>query len=143
VWVPLGTTDVARIDPTTNTVVATVAVDPGAGWTAYDETSVWVASGTSRTVSRIDAATNKVVATTPIDAKPLDGDVVNGTVWFPGDDGRLYPLDPADNSVGPAVVSSVNNPFVIAGMDGEVWAVDYVGTDVVRIDPSLAVPTPD
>jgi len=33
------------------------------GWTAYDDTGVWVANGTAGTVSRIDPATSAVVDT--------------------------------------------------------------------------------
>ena len=45
----------------------------------------------------------------------------------------------ATNEVGDPIESSAANPFVLAGFDGGVWAVDFLGTDVVRIDPALAL----
>ena len=136
VWVPIGSDDVVRIDTATNTVVATVRTGSGAGWTAYDDTAVWVANGNDGTVSKIDPATNIVVATVEVGGKPLDGDVVDGTVWIPTKEGLLYPIDAGNDEIGTGVDATSANPFVIAGLDGVVWAVDFLGTDVVRIDPA-------
>jgi virginiamycin B lyase len=138
--VPLGTDQVVRIDTATNAIVARVTAGAGAGWTAYDDTGVWVANGTAGTVSRIDPATSAVVATIAVGQKPLDGDVVGGMVWIPTSDGDLYPIDATTNAVGTPITSPSANPFVIAGLDGLVWAVDFLGTDVIGIDPSAVDP---
>ena len=136
VWVPLGNGEVVRIDTATNSVVARVIAGGGAGWTAYDETGVWVSNGNDGTVSRIDPTTNAVVATMDVGTKPLDGDVLDGTVWVPDRDGGLYPIDAETNSVGTPVESAAVNPFVVAAVEGVLWSVDFLGTDVIRIDPS-------
>ena len=138
VWVPLPSSGrLARIDTATLAVTA-VPLTPGIGWTAYDEHSVWVANGTTGTVTRDDAASGTVAATIKVGPKPLDGDVVDGVVWVPDKGGDLYPIDASTNAVGRPISSGTGNPFVVAGGDHLLWAVDFAGTDVVAIDPLTA-----
>lgn len=138
VWVPLPTSgNLARID-TTTLAVTMVKLAPGIGWTAYDEHDVWVANGTTGTLTRVDGANGTVVATVKVGPKPLDGDVVDGVVWVPDKGGDLYPVDASTNAVGQPVASHSANPFVVAGWDHVLWAVDFAGTDVVAIDPARA-----
>jgi len=65
---------VTRLDPKTNTVVATVAVGklPCSGL-AGGFGSVWVPNCGDKTLSRIDLATNKVVATIPLGPANTEG----------------------------------------------------------------------
>lgn len=136
VWAASSLGEIARIDTRTAKVVATVKVGSEAGWTASTPDMLWVAAGPNGEIARIDPRTNAVVGRATIGAKALDGDVVGDLVWFPTKGGAIYPLDPRTDAVGPALTRTTGNPFVVAGHEGAVWAVDYVGTDVVRIDPT-------
>jgi YVTN family beta-propeller protein len=139
VWVGLGSEGIAAIDTRTARVTDTIPTDDQAGWTAYDEDHVWVNVG--RTVVQIDPATAAVTRTVTVGERPLDGTVANGRVWVGdgGAEGDLYsfPVDGNDTTAR-SVPSSVQNPFVAAELDGQLWVVDFLGTDVVRIDPALA-----
>lgn len=137
VWVGLGEAGIAAIDTGAAAVSDRVEVDGPAGWTAYDEAHVWVNVGA--TVVQIDPATASVSRTVAVGSKPLDGTVAGGRVWVGdgGAEGDLYsfPVD-GDDATARAVPSTVHNPFVAAELDGLLWVVDFVGSDVVAIDPS-------
>lgn len=139
-WVARTDGRVVRVDARTARVTDRLTAGAGASWTAYDDTSLWVSDGQAGTVTRIDAVRRKVVATVPVGPNPLDGVVVDGQVYIPTKDGRIYRIDPGTDSVTATFRSTVANPFVITGGDGELWAADFLGTEAVRIDLA-AVPT--
>lgn len=139
-WVARTDGKVVRIDARTARVTDRLTAGAGASWTAYDGTDLWVSNGQAGTVTRIDAVRRTVVATVPVGPNPLDGVVVDGQVYIPTKDGRIYRVDPASNTVTATFRSTVANPFVITGGDGDLWAADYLGTEAVRIDLA-AVPT--
>jgi YVTN family beta-propeller protein len=139
-WVARTDGRVVRIDARTAKVTDRLTAGAGAAWTAYDDSSLWVSNGQAGTVTRIDAESRAVVATVPVGPNPLDGVVVDGQVFVPTKDGRIYRVDPATDTVTATFDSTVANPFVITGGDGELWAADYLGTEAVRIDLA-AVPT--
>jgi YVTN family beta-propeller protein len=67
VWVTDYVRDeLLRIDPATNSVVATIMVGPNPAGVAVGGGAVWVANHHGRSVSKIDPATNRIVATIPI-----------------------------------------------------------------------------
>jgi DNA-binding beta-propeller fold protein YncE len=134
VWVGLGSDGIAAIDTATGTVVATIAGDQ-AGWTAYDDSHVWVNVGA--TVAQIDPATATVTRTVAVGTRPEDGTVADGRVWVGDGSGDLYwfPVD-GEATQARSAPSSVQNPFVAAELDGQLWLVDFQGTDVVRVDPA-------
>jgi YVTN family beta-propeller protein len=72
---------VSRIDPATNSIVATIPVglDPFA--IAVGEGAVWVANRTSFSVSRIDPQTNGVAATIGVGNRPQGIAAGGGAVW--------------------------------------------------------------
>ena len=141
---------VARIDPATNTVVATVAAGlPGPGGPheiGIGLGSVWVSAGLSGTVVRIDPRTNKIQATIDIapGANPCGGFAMDEqAVWMPscGDDKKLTRIDPKTNQD----IATIDlggygmNPVLIAGAP---WLV-VTDTDpatgpsrIVRINPA-------
>jgi streptogramin lyase len=137
VWVGLGGEGIAAIDTRTGKV--TDRIDTGgaaAGWTAYDDDHVWV--NVDATVVQIDPSTATITRTVAVGDKPLDGTVADGRVWV-GDGaaaGDLYsfPVDGGELQAS-SVPSGVRNPFVLAELDGQLWVVDFVGSDVVRVDP--------
>jgi YVTN family beta-propeller protein len=133
-WVARTDGRVVRIDTRTARVTDRLTAGAGATWTAYDDTDLWVSNGQAGSVTRIDAVHRTVVATVPVGPNPLDGVVVDGQVYVPTKDGRIYRVDPASDSVTATFDSTVADPFVITGGDGELWAADYLGTEAVRID---------
>ena len=137
VWVGLGDAGIAAIDTGTGEVSDTIDTEGSAGWTAYDDDHVWVNVGS--TVVEIEPATAAITRTVAVGDKPLDGTVADGRVWV-GDgaaEGNLYwfPVD-GDDTEAQSVSSTLHNPFVAAELDGQLWLVDFVGTEVVRIDPA-------
>jgi virginiamycin B lyase len=72
---------VARIDPATGRVAATIPVGRGAGSVAFGAGSVWATSFLDRTVSRIDPRTNHVIATIKVAGSPADVAAGAGSVW--------------------------------------------------------------
>jgi YVTN family beta-propeller protein len=137
VWVGLGVQGIAAIDTRTGVVSDTLATDGAAGWTAYDDDHVWV--NVDATVVQVDPATATITRTVAVGDQPLDGTVADGRVWV-GDGGAegdlfWFPVD-GDDTQAQSVPSTVHNPFVAAELDGQLWVVDFVGTDVVRLDPA-------
>jgi YVTN family beta-propeller protein len=110
IWVTLGTfgdSAIARVDPATNAVVATIDVAPGDGPTGIviADSAVWsLVDGVGRTI-RIDPASNTIAAT--VDPQPNvsspGGGFIAATadaVWVVDRDmGRLLRIDPATNTV--------------------------------------------
>jgi hypothetical protein len=137
VWVGPGDQGIAAIDTGTGTVTATIPTDGSAGWTAYDADHVWVNVGA--TVVQVDPATASVTRTVAVGDKPADGTVVGDRVWVGDRGGDLYsfPVD-GETTQAESVPSSVHNPFVGAELGGQLWLVDFVGTEVVRVDPRRA-----
>jgi YVTN family beta-propeller protein len=86
-WVANETTGtVSRIDPATNTVVATIPTLGNAEGVATGAGAVWVANyGTpgkpDGVLSRIDPATNQVVATVPVGGNPVYVAFGGGFAW--------------------------------------------------------------
>jgi len=121
VWVSNGDmNNVARVDPNTNAIVATVAVGPrprcglAAGFG-----SVWAPSCGDRRVDRIDQATNRVttgIATTVSDSE--GGIAAEAT----GNDlaGTPACIDPASNRIV-AQVATAPGSFVPAAGAGALW----------------------
>ncbi len=134
VWVAHENGDLLGIDPTTSAVTIQTSIGTAANWTAADGNDLWIGGRFDNDVVHLDATTAKVLDRYDIGALPLDGDVIDGVAWFPDRAGKIHELtsDPS----GRVIDSGVGWPFVIAGYDGSIWAPDYAGTDLVRIDPS-------
>jgi YVTN family beta-propeller protein len=144
VWVT-NTEDntVARIDPATNQVVATIAVGepgpvaPGAftsDGVAAGEGSVWVATDSQgqQYVVRIDPATNEVVARIPIDRDVYVLAVAGGAVWARGYPNDVLRIDPVTNSQVATI--PVDSPFDLVAADGAVLVPTVASSVVLRID---------
>jgi YVTN family beta-propeller protein len=163
IWVTNYGGTVSRIDPTTNTVTATIAVPTinpldGAsvaggspfGIVAGFE-SVWVSNeavvlnaalnlSIAGHVDRIDPATNQVVNTIQIPGDPRGIAVGAGSVWVADygtegyPDGTVSRIDPATNSVI-ASIPVGTNPADVAFGGGFVWIAMAGEPTVVQIDP--------
>ncbi|MFT4053458.1 MAG: YncE family protein [Novosphingobium sp.] len=91
---------VARIDPATNAVVASVPVDPGTWYLTYGFGAVWAVSATKQSLQRIDTKSNTVTAKIPLGKEPGFLAAGEGGVWVQEQgDGTLARIDPATNAL--------------------------------------------
>ena len=79
-WVA-GGVSVARIDPETRAITATISDLDGPSDVAAGEGAVWVANGSATTVSRIDTRTNRVTDTIELRNRPAAIAAGAGRVW--------------------------------------------------------------
>ncbi len=142
VWIHNGDTGtLVRIDPQTNTVVATISIASGPGEVAIAQGAVWVANATAGTLSRIDSQTNRVVATITLPAKNgRDGVAVAvspGAVWVNDTvDDALIRIDPQTNRVV-ATIPNQFGPSDISFGAGATWVSTFTDPThgLTRIDP--------
>lgn len=144
VWVGAGHDGtIARIDPTTNQVVATILTGENACDPQFAFGSLWAASDEASAIWRIDPATNKVVATLPVVVGPDDYFSLRfafGSGWAIDDEGDVLRIDPATNTVA-ATIATVGGPEDVESGAGSVWVSNW-GTDgrpdgmLSRIDPA-------
>jgi YVTN family beta-propeller protein len=134
VWAT-GIAGVIRVDPESHQVLARIAVDGGASWTAASADAVWVTTPTG--VARINPQSNSVDAMIPLAGAPYlgDPDVVNGRVWVPQiRKNSIALVDPATNTVTQTVKAGVG-PFVVTTIRGEAWVPSWKGRDIWRFKP--------
>lgn len=137
VWVASDTTGViARVDPASNRVVATVAVDPDTYYLAFGFGSLWAVSATHQVIQKIDPATNTVVTTTPLGRQPGFLAAGEGAVWVQEQgDGTVARIDPATGAVTGRV--KVDETLKWGDIDtggGKVWLRTTAGQTFVVID---------
>lgn len=135
VWATLGGGEVVRISTDRVAVTGRFRVGFDAGWTASTASMLWVTVPSDSAVVRVDPISGEVVGRIAVDGRALDGDVDGDTVWFPVKDGRILAIDAASDQVRTELPRSTGNPFVVHATRGAVWAVDFAGTDVIRIEP--------
>jgi virginiamycin B lyase len=133
---------VLRIDPASNSVVATIPVgpDPELG-IGIGLGSVWVADTRERSLRRIDPATNKVVRTYPVNiSEEPEGSigVGAGSVWLltnenGTDSGTLSRLDPATGKII-ANIRVKPKSYGVVVADHSVWVSNWADASVMRID---------
>jgi virginiamycin B lyase len=139
VWVAsTGPFAVHRIDPKTNTEVASVALagEPCAGL-ATGFGSLWVPLCTSPpTLARVDLAVNRLTAVFAIGPAAPEGGVATGAgnVWLITDKaGTLARIDPVAGTIRQTlkVPAGSYNPFFV---DGQIWMTRAEGSDVSSLD---------
>ncbi len=143
VWIasdPAG--GIARVDPATNTVIATIPTEAGAYYLAFGHGALWAASSKTRTLQRIDPATNTVVATIPLGQQPGFLVAGEGAVWVQEQgDGTVAAIDPGTNAVRGRVKVGENLKYGdIDTGGGKVWLRTTDDQTFVVIDPkTLAI----
>jgi DNA-binding beta-propeller fold protein YncE len=134
VWAT-GIEGVIRVDPVSHKVLARIAIQGGAGWTAASADAVWVTTTTG--IARIDPQSNAVEETIPLAGAPAlgDPDVVGGQVWVPQiRKNSIAIVDPGSNTVVRTIKAGVG-PFVITTIRGEAWVPSWKGSDIWRYKP--------
>ena len=124
VWILSDTSGkLARIDPATNTVIATIPVAAGSFAAVFGFGSVWITTTNAGSVQRVDPGTNTVVATIPVGPTPRFLAAGEGGVWTLNQgDGTVSRIDPATNTVSATIDASVpGGGGDIATGGGKVW----------------------
>jgi YVTN family beta-propeller protein len=135
-----GNGEVARIDPGTNEIVATIPVGDYTIDGAVSEGSLWVVnaapgSGGPGTVSRIDLKTNQVVATITVGRYPVKVVVGGGAIWVSNiADGTISQIEPQTNRVVKTIPID-DEQRVLAYGKGSLWFATPYDEAVTRIDP--------
>ena len=105
VWVPVTQSNgidggIVRVDPKTNSVVATVKLPLDSSGAAAGFAAVWVTSAATSTVDRIDPATNAVTSRVKVHTSPRFLAAGEGGVWSLNQgDGSVSHIDPASGRV--------------------------------------------
>src|SRR5437899_948764 len=138
VWISNAPKDtVARLDPRTNTVAATIPVGkrPCSGLAAAFG-SLWVPNCRDQTMTRVDLKAGEVTATVRTGIGNSEGSIVAGagSIWLTTDaKGTLARFDPATNAAGQQFAGK-GGDAVRVGL-GSVWLSNLEAGAVWRIDP--------
>ena len=94
VWIAGGQGELKRLDPKTNTFIATIAIPPGADAVVGNARAIWVTDPDGDSVIRIDPATNKATATISVGPHPQFLAADDSSVWVLNqDDGSVSRVD--------------------------------------------------
>lgn len=137
IWVASDTKGlIARVDPDSNRVMATVQVDPDTYYLAFGFGSLWAVSATQQVIEKIDPLTNTVVKRTELGREPGFLVAGEGAVWVQEQgDGTVARIDPATGEVSARV--KVDETLKYGDIDtggGKVWLRTTAGQTFAVID---------
>jgi YVTN family beta-propeller protein len=137
IWSPsCGDKTLARIDPKTNTVVATLPVGPGEseGGIAVSSDAVWLVTDAKGKLSRIDPKTNSVAATIDIPAGSASVVYGDGAIWVTTPAANtLTRVDAKTNKVTDSIPVGPGARFETFGA-GSVWTLNQGDGTISRVD---------
>jgi len=143
IWVPSETFGkIARIDPLSNRVVASVSVDPGTHYLAFGMGSLWAVSSSQQSLQQIDPRTNTVVRRVTLGRGPGFLAAGEGAVWVQEQtDGTVARIDPTRGTVTGRVKVGKNLKWGdIDTCDGRIWLRTTDDQTYAIIDPrTLAI----
>jgi ABC-type oligopeptide transport system substrate-binding subunit len=138
VWISYGVAEIARVDPGSGRVTATIPVGNAPSGIAVGAGAVWVSDHRDGTLTRIDPRTNEIVATVAVGESASGVAVGAGGVWVPVPlEDRVKRVDPASNAVADTVRVG-GAPAAVAIGAGAVWVTSRRGGTVTRIDVGTA-----
>jgi DNA-binding beta-propeller fold protein YncE len=127
---------IARVDPASNLVVASVQVAPLTTYMAFGFGSLWAVSLPSQVIQKIDPVTNTVVKKTDLGREPGFLAAGEGGVWVQEQgDGTVARIDPATGEVSGRV--KVDDTLKYGDIDtggGRVWLRTTDKQTIVVID---------
>ena len=129
-WVAHGLSRVARLDPDTGRLLASIEV-PAANSVAVGDGAVWVAGSDVGLLAKIDPATNSVVASVKLQPYLCCVAVGGGYVWAMN--WRVWKLSPEGE-----ILSSVpidGDGANLSFSSGALWVAEGISGKVTRIDP--------
>jgi len=128
---------IARVDPASNSVTASITVDPGTFYLAFGFGSLWAVSSAQQSVQRIDPAANSVVKKTLLGRQPGFLAAGEGGVWVQEQgDGTVARIDPGSGELGGRI--KVGETLKWGDIDtggGKVWLRTTEEQTFVVIDP--------
>jgi YVTN family beta-propeller protein len=146
IWVDeSNTNNVIRLDPTSHSVIAKIAVPDvhPCGDIATTPHAVWVTGCfDTSAVARIDPKTNSTVATTMLDSAGETPVVIDDSVWLPITD-QIVHLDPTTGQIDKHVdvpEIGAGGPSVVLG--DTLYVSDFVATVKAIPTSLLTAPTP-
>jgi virginiamycin B lyase len=131
----------SRINPTTQTVAATIPVGPMPHFLTVGAGSVWTLNQGDGSVSRIDPGTNQVIATIKAEIPGTGGDIAfgEGFVWLTAlgnPVGRpLTKIDPTTNKVVAQFVGRGGDALRVG--KGAIWMCSFFLEQVWRVSLEL------
>jgi virginiamycin B lyase len=137
-WITVAPSAVARVDPKTGAVKATIPLPAGASGVAEGFGAVWVSSTDAAVLSRVDLKANAVTATIKVSERPRFLAVGAGAVWAMHlKNAHVTRLDPASNTVAAEIATGTPETDCgdIAFGAGAVWT-PVEGRPLTRIDPA-------
>lgn len=131
-----------RVDPASNSVVASIQVDPSTYYLAFGLGSLWAVSAVHQSLQKIDPQTNLVVKRTALGREPGFLVAGEGAVWVQEQgDGTLARIDPETGEVSGRV--KIDETLKYGDIDaggGKIWLRTTAGQTFVVVDPkSLAI----
>ncbi len=135
VWFVVKPSLLQRIDPQSNTIIASIELPSGSENPVFGDGFVWVSSFEHDGLLKVDPASNKVVATIPVGPKPRFLTVGAGSVWTLNQgDGSVTRVDMKTGKVVATVACGLpGSGGEIAFGDGSVWAAVF-DFPLTRID---------
>jgi virginiamycin B lyase len=138
VWIVTSSKGVlARIDPTTDSIVARIRIPSNSYAVAFADGSVWITSTGKSLLSRVDGATNKLVSTTRVGNAPRFLTTGAGSVWTLNQgDGTISRVDARSGTLLATIDAGLSGPGgEIAYGESSIWAT-LLGFPITRIDPA-------
>jgi virginiamycin B lyase len=136
VWVSaFGTDKVVKVDPATNTVVATYDVGTNPCGVVYASGRVWVGLVSGHQLVQLDAHTGAVLKRLDTRSPVFDVQLGLGSVWAATRNGHVLRVDP----VKALVVSDVTVGAQLYGLAvtaDAVWIADQAAHDILRLEPA-------
>jgi streptogramin lyase len=126
VWVVAGILNLVRIDPATNQIVSTTAIDQPIDRLVLGDGTVWLVSSDSNQVRRFDPATNTFSDPANID-RPQSATIADDIIWVVKDAGRgtdteLVKVDLATATVQGTVPLDGYFTYDLVYVGGSLWA---------------------
>jgi streptogramin lyase len=133
---------IVRVDPASNSVTASIPVDPGTYYLAFGLGSLWAVSADQQSLQKIDPQINAVAHRTVLGREPGFLVAGEGAVWVQEQgDGTLARIDPATGDVSGRV--KVDETLKYGDIDaggGKIWLRTTARQTFVVIDPvTLAI----
>ena len=136
IWVAnAGLGNVSKINPATNTVIATVPVGTGPEGVAFDGTNIWVTNNGPDTVSKINPGTNtRTDVPLAFGANPRAVAFDGTSIWVANAGlNTVSKIDPATNTRTDFLVDIF--PFGVAFDGTNIWVIHFNPGRVTKINP--------
>lgn len=137
VWIVTSKeSDLARIDPATNRVIAHIRLPAGSFNPVFAKGSMWISSNAGGTLVRVDPGSNKVVSKTLVGPMPRFLTFGAGSIWVLNQgNGTIARVDASTGKRTALIAAGVpGKGGEITFGKGAVW-VSVLGYPITRIDP--------